>query len=282
MNLVDNFKNMKYAMFLDSNQISSLEYEVLSQDFLIRITRMLLHWSESEEYENASISRKNTIINLVRTISGGKIYTLTSDDDGFYHPAEHYWHNSIFLVVIRDLTTIEFIEFICEIIKMEIISAQAINNLLNIENASFRFKSEPIGIEVYPISELEKESQEEKSHPNIRLLIDRMNKAYDNNDYTLVLHTSSNIFETMAKDIIGISSIQNQTLKGFFDRYRNDSKLRTEILDYILSIYENRGSEPLAGHGSTQEPSITKEEAVTLKEMTKAFVKIEYELNAEK
>jgi len=272
---------MKYPIFLNRSQITSLDYEVLSQDFLIRVTRILLHWSESGEYENATISRKNTIINLSRTISGGKIYKLSSDDDGFFHPAEHFWHDSTFLLVIRNLSTIEFIELICELIKKQILTAKEINDILELENASFRFKSEPIGIEVYPISDLEGEEQDDKSHPNIRLLIDRMEKAYSNDDYTLVLHTSSNIFETMAKDIIGIATIQDQTLKSFFDRYRNDSSLKPEILDYILSVYESRGSEPLAGHGSTQQPTITKEEAITLKEMTKAFVKIEYELNAE-
>ena len=105
-----------------------------------------------------------------------------------------------------------------------------------------------------------------------------MERAFEDKDYPLVLHSSSNIFETMAKDIINISTIQDETLKGFFNRYRKDSKLNSEILDYILSIYESRGSEPLAGHGSTKEPEIKIDDAIVLKELTKAFVKIEYEL----
>ena len=106
---------MKYPVFLNSEQISSLEYEVLTQEFYIRITRELLHWVESAEYDNGEISRKNTIINLARTISGGKIYRLVADSDGFFHPAEHFWHDSIFLLAVRELSAIEFIEFACEL-----------------------------------------------------------------------------------------------------------------------------------------------------------------------
>src|SRR5205807_7428142 len=91
-------------------------------------------------------------------------------------------------------------------------------------------------------------------HPNIRLLLDRMNDALRREDHPGVLHASASIFETLAKDIVGISTIQNQPLKGFFERYRKNSALPDKILDYILAIYESRNITPLAGHGSTQTP----------------------------
>jgi hypothetical protein len=68
-------------------------------------------------------------------------------------------------------------------------------------------------------------------------------------------------------------------LKSFFDRYRKDSNLPKEILDYILGLYDLRNTTPLAGHGSTQTPAINREAAISLAEMTKAFVKIEYRLH---
>ncbi len=71
---------------------------------------------------------------------------------------------------------------------------------------------------------------------------------------------------------------KNQTLKSFFDRYRKDSNLPTEVLNYILSVYDSRSSVPLAGHGHTATPEISHETAVTLSEITKAFVSIEYKL----
>ena len=115
-------------------------------------------------------------------------------------------------------------------------------------------------------------------HPNMHVLINRLDDSLIRNDYASVLHASASIFETLAKDIVRIPTVQDKTLKSFFERYRQDSNLPDEILDYILGIYELRNTTPLAGHGSTRTPSITREAAVTLSEMTKAFVKIEYTL----
>ena len=66
--------------------------------------------------------------------------------------------------------------------------------------------------------------------------MNRMDSDLSRGDYAGVLHCSASIFETMAKDIVGIPTVQNQTLKSFFDRYRKDSALPQEILDYIISI----------------------------------------------
>jgi hypothetical protein len=115
-------------------------------------------------------------------------------------------------------------------------------------------------------------------HANIVILMERMDSDLGRDDYAGVLHCSASIFETMAKDIVGIPTVQNQTLKSFFDRYRKDSALPEGILDYIISIYEERNIMPLAGHGSTQTPTISKQEATALAEITKAFVNIEYKL----
>lgn len=117
-------------------------------------------------------------------------------------------------------------------------------------------------------------------HPNISILIQRMNDALKRKDYGGVLHSSASIFETLAKDVVGIPTVQNQTLKSFFERYRKDSNLPDEVLNYILSVYESRGSVPLAGHGHTAISEISRESAVTLSEITKAFVSIEYKLKS--
>ncbi len=119
-------------------------------------------------------------------------------------------------------------------------------------------------------------------HPNIQILIDRMDDALRRDDYSGVLHASASVFETLAKDIVGIPSVQDQTLKSFFERYRKDSTLPNEILNYILNVYESRSTTPLAGHGSTRTPSISREVATSLSEMTKAFVTIEYKLREKK
>ena len=128
-------------------------------------------------------------------------------------------------------------------------------------------------------SGLESQKSEPAVHPNVIILTNRMNDALARDDRAGVLHASASIFETLAKDIVGISSVQNQTLKSFFDRYRDDSALPNEILDYILAVYDARSVTPLAGHGSTQTPTLSSEAAITLAEITKAFVRIEYSLH---
>jgi hypothetical protein len=115
-------------------------------------------------------------------------------------------------------------------------------------------------------------------HQNIQVLLDRMDDTLRRNDYSGVLHASVSIFETMAKDVVGLPTVENKTLKSFFDRYRKDSSLPNEILDYILSIYDLRSITPLASHGSTKTPTINRESAIALSEMTRAFVRIEDQL----
>ena len=118
-----------------------------------------------------------------------------------------------------------------------------------------------------------------KVHSNILYLVKRMDDALIRGDYASVIHTSASIFETMAKDIVGVPTVQNQTLKSFFSRYRIDSHLPPALLDYIIGVYDSRNSIPLAGHGSTQNPNLNRDEAVTICEITKAIVRAEYKLH---
>lgn len=107
-----------------------------------------------------------------------------------------------------------------------------------------------------------------------------MDDALLRNDYAGVLHASASVFETVAKDIVRIPAVQNKTLKQFFDKYQSESSLPLEILDYVKNIYEKRNITPLAGHGSTETPSISKRDAIALSELTRAFVNIEYKSRA--
>lgn len=270
---------MKFTIYSTSEQKKQLEYEVLSQEFYSFITRHLMHWSEEPEYYGSIILRKNTIINLSSTILSKSIYVLESDDSGSYEEAEYAWHDSNFHLAVRRLDTIQFIEFVGELLDKEIIDLKFINDALKLEGASFKFigKGTTYGIKVFTIKEIENENFDEE-HQNIRVLVERMENDLAGKEFSQLLHTSASIFETMAKEIIGTESVQDQTLGSFFEKYRHESKLPTAILDYILEIYKRRNKEPLAGHGSLKTPTITNEEAIVLCQMTKAFVKIESEL----
>lgn len=113
---------------------------------------------------------------------------------------------------------------------------------------------------------------------NINKLIGRMNIFLKTNDPSGVLHCSASIFETLAKEISNNNNIRDKSLGSFFELYRKTSLLPWNILDYILSIYNRRNTEPLAGHGSLDEPSISHKEAIVLSELTLSIVRIERNL----
>jgi len=273
---------MKFPIYLEEGQVDELQYEVLSKDFYIFLTRHLNQWCEETHDYATRIMRKNKLINLSRTIAGGKIYTLNVDDWGEFMSEEEAWHESHFLLIFRELSTVEFIEYCGDLISYGFIKTKFINSALEKEGASFKFyySDEKLKIEVFSIDTIEK-ANVTFEHPNIRTLVNRMDTAYSIEDYSNVLHSSASIFETMAKEVIGIESIQDKTLKSFFDRYRNDSRLPKEILDFILVTYDKRNVTSLAGHGSLKIPEITKEESIFLIEMTKAFVRIESRMQRE-
>ena len=271
---------MKYPIRLSEADVSQLEFEIVSDELLIYFTRKLEQWSEEPDELDDILMRKNRLINMSRTISGGKIYVLEAVDMGGYWPQERIYHDGEFKLIFRRLSTAEFAEFACDLIEQGCLDRDEVNRLMEKDGVSFRFLKTHDGkvdVEVMPLKELE-ERETVAAHGNISLLMQRMETALKAEDYAAVLHASASIFETLAKDIVGISAVQDKTLKSFFDRYRQDSSLPDAFLDYILETYESRNVTPLAGHGSTAIPTITKEQSIVLMEMTKAFVRSEYKL----
>ncbi|RXM52980.1 MULTISPECIES: hypothetical protein [unclassified Chryseobacterium] len=202
---------MKFAKYITKDQIKQLEYEVLSKDLLIYLTRILLEWIENVEYPEDIIARKNRIINLSSTIAGDLIYILESDNMGAYQQAEYDWHDSKFLLVFRRLNTIQFIEFACELLRASYFTIDFLNAALKSEGASFRFVRDRgnYAIEVFNIDQIE-EADTSEEHPNIRLLISRMETSLEKEDYSGVLHSSASVYETMAKDVVGIPTVQDK------------------------------------------------------------------------
>lgn len=265
---------MRFTRFVSEEDIEDLKTEVVSQGLKVYLTRVL----DSQILPDDLLTR-NLIVNKSRNLVGLPIHVLTGYIEGYEYPTAEAWHSGEFMLIFRRLDAVQFAELVCELIDEGFFTVDQINHLLERDGLSFRIQSKPEGIEVrvFPIQEL-KSIVETTGHHNIRYLISRMDNALSRGDYAEVLHASACVFETMAKDIVGISTIQDQTLKSFFERYRKESLLLDAVLDYILSVYNRRSATPLAGHGSTKVPSISKEEAVTLVGVTRAFVFIEYKL----
>lgn len=273
---------MKYTKYLNDDQVNELEFELVSEDLLVYLTRILKDWCEETNSFPTNMIRMNKLINQSRTISNGKIYKLIVDDWADFMAEESAWHESHFPLILRNLNTIQFIEFIGDILIDEILDITFINHLLLKDGLEYKYIYEnyKLKVEINSLKEIEK-AVFDIEHVNIRTLMLRMDAAFNSNDYSLVLLSSASIFETMAKYIVGSETIMDQTLGSFFSRYRINSMLPEAVLDYILSIYNRRNITPLAGHGSLTLPEISKEESIILIEMTKAFIRIESRLQRE-
>ncbi|WP_134051619.1 hypothetical protein [Rheinheimera aquimaris] len=114
------------------------------------------------------------------------------------------------------------------------------------------------------------------AHANVVTLIGRMEQCLENSDPSGVLHAAANILETMAKDIINSSSIKNQSLGGFIEKFKNESNLPHEIKSVVEGIYKLRNTMPLSGHGSTGTPNMSMHDAIVIAATTKFIVEIEY------
>ncbi len=267
---------MKYTIYLSDEQKKLLEYEIVSTELKVHLVRLL---ERNERFRKHSLINMNLLINRSRSLAGKPVYVLESDDWGGYEDAEYAWHNGEFEVIFRRLNTVQFVEFLCELVEQDWLDASEVSELLRSEGASFSISAEHGNVEpvVLSIEELQEEIHEDE-HPNVRILIDRMETALEAKDYAAVLHASASVFETIAKQVVGITAVQDQTLKSFFERYAKDSNLPKELQDRVIATYEARNKTPLAGHGSLKTPNITRQDAITLSELTKAIVRIEYRL----
>lgn len=265
---------------LTKKTIKELEYEVISEEARLKLTRLIRKIAMCED-DKIHLIRMNRLINIANSALGRPIYRLETDDMGEYMPEEFVWHTGELELIFRRPNTIKLLEILGDMIEENLLKAYHINAILKEDVSSVEFilnDDNDVSIRVYNLDEVDDEVDLEE-HPNIRILIGRMEKCFEEGDFAGVLHSSASVFETLAKDIVTIESVQNSTLGSFFERYKKDSGLPEPILDYILEIYKRRNSEPLAGHGSTGTPSITKEEAILLKEMTKTFVRMERNFN---
>lgn len=267
---------MIHSIYLSEENMNQLQYEVVSTEMKVHLTRLL---EKDQRFVDHELLYKNKMVNRSRSLAGETIYVLTAGDYGEYEDYDFIWHNGEYELIFRRLDTLNFIEFLGELLDEDWYSVEQLNEILEREGAAFRFslKHGNIKVEVLPIAELI-DSPHESEHPNITVLVARMDSALENEDFAGVLHASASIFETLAKEIVGLPSVGNQTLKAFFERYKKDSYLPGELQNKIIKIYEMRNKTPLAGHGSTEEPQIDNTQAITLSEMTKAFIKIEYKL----
>jgi len=256
-----------------------LQYEVIPYKARLDLTRLIRYISKQDDMIFTMICQ-NKFINIANAVMHKPVYNLECDYLGEYQTAELAWHNGQIELIMRIPDTFELIEILADLIENKLLEESMVNIILKENGCSFSYKinkNDNVKIIIIPIDKIDSELKD-SGIPNIRSLVNRMAILLDANDFSGVIHTSASIFETLAKYIIGNSSIENKSFGSFFDLYRKESKLPEPILDYILSIFKKRNTEPIAGHGSTLQPTIKKEEAIVIVEMTKAIVRIERNL----
>lgn len=267
---------------LNKADIQNLEYEIISDETRLKLTRLIRSQSKAED-DNFQIFKQNRFINIANANMGKKIYVLISDDSGDYPVQEHAWHNGEIELIMRRPDTIKLVETLADMLQENLLDCSTVNEILNEDGCSVSFEKASVNnlIKVHVLEIGKLEETEQDNHPNIRLLVNRMDKALSNNDYSAVLHASASVLETLAKLVVGQSTFENKPLGSFFERYRKDSSLPSPLIDYILEIYNKRNVVPTAGHGGTVSPEVNNKEAVILAEMAKTFVRIERRISRE-
>jgi hypothetical protein len=270
-------------MYLDGLKKTArrkLEADVISNEARLRLTRLMRSLCASRESE-VELIKRNRFVNIGRTVLKLPIYRLEPDDWGMYSNFDCAWHYAEIELVMRRPDTPALIETLGDMLQQGMLPIDRVNAVLAEDNASIRFETrgadDDIGVRVLAADELEEEAPESE-HPNVRLLVERMEAAFERKDYAGVLHASATVFETLAKLVFDDPEVEAQSLGGFIGGYRKRSLLPEPLLDFIQETYNRRNQEPLAGHGATRQPSVSAAQAAVLVEMTKTCVRLERRL----
>lgn len=273
-------------MRLSQKSRRALELEVVPREARLELTRIIRDRCSVPHGDDdgvISLLRENEFINIANQVMGKPIYVLEGGDWGEYHPAEHAWHHGQRELIMRLPSTLQLAEILADYIQRGMMNMKQINNILAYYHCGFSYKDSgdfderEVSIEITAEDTIPEVDLSE-DHPNVRKLVARMESALSQQDYGGVLHASASVFETLAKDVMQNRKVNGKPLGKFFAEYRERSLLPDAILDYMYEVYNNRNREPLAGHGSLSEPSISANDAVVLCELTKMIVRTERSL----
>lgn len=263
-------------VILSPEQVESLKYELIPRSAKIKLTRMLSRvanlWPTDDPRR---ISYMNRIINKANSIGEERICVLEPDVWGNYSEQEHAWHEGEFQLCIRRLDSVQFIEFLAELVESTDVTKGEANDLLSEAKSSVRFR-EDRGQAVVNVAPVAGDvNVDEGANPNLKTLVDRMDRDVDYEDYSAALSNCALAIEVISKETMASSSVDDQTFGSYFEGYKKTSGLPGVVVDWMLEIYKKRNEESLAGHGQRMLPTITGEEAVLIVEMTKAFIRYE-------
>lgn len=273
---------------LSNEDKKSLEPILIPKSTRLKITKLIKGWVATEDQDLLTV-RKARFINRANNVLNNKIFVLEPDEMGNYDIPTISWVDCEFEVMIRRPSTVQLVEILIDFFMDDLIGLEEINRIFLNDSIGIEIQYiEKIGsvnhyegsISIHYLTVIEKPTgsdklQEDKS---IATLLNRMEKSFETKDYSAVLHASASCFEAQAKKIIDKETALNQTLGSLIEQYRSRSYLPEEFIEYILSIYRRRNSEPNAGHGSPLPSTVTEEDAIFIRRMTYALLEIENDL----
>ena len=264
------------TIYLSKDDAISLEYEWIPLSAKVQLTRLLYRHYLPHAESHPRIHYLNRIVNQANNLTGRKIFLLDADQVGDYFSADIARQESEFMICIRRLNPIQFIEFLATVVELGYIKVDDANAILKEANSSVTIKLDDSGrVSTSTISTAGQFTLDNDASPNLRTLVSRMDRYLNDEDYAGVLSNSAMVIELISKEIYGSSKIYNQSFGSYFEGYKNKTTLPEPVIDWMLQIYKRRNTEPLAAHGSPLPPSITCEEASLIAEMTKAFIRYE-------
>lgn len=269
------------TIYLSKDDAISLEYEWIPLSAKAHLIRLLDRYCPPHVNPRTRIPYLQRIANLANNLSERKFFDLDTDQFDDYFPEDVARLETEFMICIRRLNPIQFIEFLGTVVEYEYIDINDANIILKEINSSVAIELDTTGhlsISILPMAD--KSALDNDTSPNLRTILRRMDSYLNDEDYAAVLLNSAMAIEFISKQIYGSSKIYNQSFGSYFEGYKNKTTLPEPIIDWMLQIYKRRNTEPLASHGSPLPPSITCEEASLIAEMTKAFIRYEFRMQS--
>jgi len=227
---------------------------------------------------------KLKIINNISLSLGKNEFEETDIDceeyipDGYQYRHNNHFEKSI-MSDLRQANLLNFVRFLSSSICSDLIGLKEINDLLekHINIVKFFIDEEnplkdvlKIDITILP----DQEVTELTTYIEYTRLINRCLHAFENEDYSSVILNCASLFELFAKLIVP-NARKNSAFPKLYKKYLTYTSLPKEIIDCMNDIYVLRNQTPNAAHGSPDTSTITKEKAITIFELTKAFIRIE-------
>ncbi|MBP3688015.1 MAG: hypothetical protein J6J35_06615 [Alphaproteobacteria bacterium] len=267
---------MKLHCYKDEDK-EFLENQIIPHEARVAITRCLMKIANQSNDGTVNCASKINLYSILATTLCNSMVNFMPDDWGMWTYQEETYLNNKIPSLIQNASSLDLYETLSNIIEHNWLPIEKANSLFQNVGIPVHYKHEDGEVVIERLQSLENDiPTKTEKHPSMQQLLDRAENCLNRDDGAGVLHATASIFEALAKNVFATPTVQNQTLKSFFEGYRNRSHLPEEMLNYIISVYDCRNNTPNAGHGCLEFSSeISKDEMVAMIELAKAAIHIE-------